>query len=84
MTVEDVFSIRGRGTVVTGRVETGTIEVGDEINIRHDATLIRTVVTGIERLRKVVTQAQTGDKVGVLLRNVTKEQVAKGDMLVGV
>jgi elongation factor Tu len=82
MTVEDVFSIRGRGTVVTGCIESGVVQVGDTIEIRG-ASITHTVVSGIEMFRKTTKQAQAGDTVGLLLRNVTHEQVQRGDVLRG-
>jgi elongation factor Tu len=84
MTVEDVFYIRGRGTVVTGQVEAGTLNLSDEIHIRRPGALSRTVVVaGIEMFRKQLTQAQAGDNVGVLLRGLDKKDVQRGDMLMG-
>jgi elongation factor Tu len=84
MTVHDVFNIRGRGTVVTGQVEAGTLKVGDEINIgRQGAASMSVVVAGIEMLRNQITQAQAGDNVGVLLRGVEKQDVQRGDTLMG-
>jgi translation elongation factor EF-Tu-like GTPase len=84
MTVEDVFSIRGRGTVVTGRIAAGTVQVGDAIYLHHSGNVITTVVNGIEILRQVVQQAETGDNVGLLLRALERNQVARGDVLLGV
>ena len=83
MTVEDVFFIRGRGTVVTGQIESGTLNVNDEIYIRRPNSSKRVTVTGIEMFRKIVDQAQAGDNVGVLLRDLTKQEVEKGDVLLG-
>jgi elongation factor Tu len=83
MTVEDVFAIRGRGTVVTGRIETGTLNVNDEIYIRRPNSSRKTVVTGIEAFRKQLNQAQAGENVGVLLRDITKQDVQHGDVLLG-
>jgi elongation factor Tu len=83
MTVEDVFSIRGRGTVVTGRVESGTLHVGDAIRIETPVDTIETVVTGIEMSRRSTRQAGVGDMVGVVLRDVAKEDVQRGDVLMG-
>ena len=83
MTVEDVFSIKGRGTVVTGQIESGTLRVNDEIYIRRPTSSRRTTVTGIESFRKLLNQAQAGDNVGVLLRDVTKQDVQHGDVLLG-
>ncbi len=81
MTVEDVFIIRGRGTVVTGRIEQGTLKVGDAIEIAGQSGSKQTVVTGIEMFRKILQEAQAGDNVGVLLRNVSKDDVLRGDVL---
>ena len=83
MTVQDVFSIRGRGTVVTGQIESGTLNVGDEISFRRQGTVKKTVVTGIEAFRKQLQQAQAGDNVGVLLRDINKPDIQRGDVLVG-
>lgn len=83
MTVEDVFFIRGRGTVATGQIESGTLNVNDEIYIRRPSSSKRALVTGIEMFRKQLNQAQTGDNVGVLLRDITKQDVAHGDVLLG-
>lgn len=83
MTVEDVFFIRGRGTVVTGQIESGTLNVSDEIYIRRPGSSKRTVVTGIEMFRKILDQAQAGDNIGVFLRDIPKQEVQKGDVLLG-
>ena len=83
MTVEDVFSIRGRGTVVTGQIESGTLTVGDEISFRREGVFKKAVVTGIEAFRKQLQQAQAGDNVGVLLRDVNKPDIQRGDVLTG-
>ena len=84
MTVHDVFYIRGRGTVVTGQVEAGTLKLNDEINIsRPGSASIPVVVVGIEMFQKQLTQAQAGDNVGVLLRGVEKKDVQSGDTLMG-
>jgi len=83
MTIEDVFSIRGRGTVVTGQVESGTLKVGDEIQIQRQDSRKKAVVTGIEAFRKMLQQAQAGDNVGVLLRDINKQDVQHGDVLLG-
>ncbi len=82
MTVQDVFSIKGRGTVVTGRIESGSLGVGDEVLIQGK-TSKTTVVSGIEMFRKIVTRAQAGDNVGVLLRDVNKQDIQQGDVLTG-
>ena len=83
MTVQDVFSIRGRGTVVTGQIESGTLTVGDEISFRRSDSLKKTVVSGIEAFRKQLQQARAGDNVGLLLRDVDKPDIQRGDVLVG-
>jgi elongation factor Tu len=81
MTVQDVFSIRGRGTVVTGRIESGEISVGDEINIQHGGATKKVKIAGIEAFRKTLPRAQAGDNVGLLLKDVTKDDVQQGDVL---
>ena len=81
MPVEDVFSISGRGTVVTGRIELGTIKVGEEIEIVGFGDTIKTTVTGVEMFRKEMDQGQAGDNCGVLLRGVKKEDVERGQVL---
>jgi len=81
MTVEDVFNIKGRGTVVTGKIESGTIKVGDEISIQGRNGEKRTVVTGVEMFRKTMSQANVGDNVGILLKDINKQDVQGGDVL---
>ncbi len=81
MSVEDVFSISGRGTVVTGRVEKGVIKVSEEIEIVGIKETQKTVVTGVEMFRKILDQGQAGDNVGVLLRGTKKEEVERGMVL---
>ncbi|MBX3641141.1 MAG: elongation factor Tu [Nitrosomonas sp.] len=81
MPVEDVFSISGRGTVVTGRVERGIIKVGDEIEIVGLKPTLKTVCTGVEMFRKLLDQGQAGDNVGVLLRGTKREEVERGQVL---
>ncbi len=81
MPVEDVFSISGRGTVVTGRIELGTIKVGEEIEIVGLGDTRKTTVTGVEMFRKEMDQGQAGDNCGVLLRGVKKEEVERGQVL---
>jgi len=83
MTVEDVFFIRGRGTVVTGRIESGTLNTNDEIYLRRSNSSRKVTVNGIEMLRKLLDQARAGDNIGVLLRDLTKQEVEKGDVLLG-
>ena len=81
MPVEDVFSISGRGTVVTGRVERGIVKVGDEIEIVGLKPTIKTVCTGVEMFRKLLDEGQAGDNVGVLLRGTKREEVERGQVL---
>jgi len=81
MPIEDVFSISGRGTVVTGRVERGTLTVGEEIEIVGFKPTTKTTVTGIEMFRKELDQAEAGDNCGVLLRGVKKDEVERGQVL---
>jgi elongation factor Tu len=81
MTVDDVFSIKGRGTVVTGKIETGTIKVGDEILIQGKSGEAKTIVTGIEMFRKTVSQANVGDTVGILFKDIAKQDVQPGDVI---
>jgi elongation factor Tu len=73
MPVEDVFSIKGRGTVVTGRIESGVVKVGEEIEIVGLNDNRKSTVTGVEMFRKLLDQGQAGDNVGILLRGVDKE-----------
>jgi elongation factor Tu len=81
MPVEDVFSISGRGTVVTGRIERGVIKVGDEISIVGIRDTQKTTCTGVEMFRKLLDQGQAGDNVGVLLRGTKREEVERGQVL---
>ena len=81
MAVEDVFSIQGRGTVVTGRVERGIVKVNDEIEIVGLRDTKKTVVTGVEMFRKLLDQGEAGDNIGVLLRGINKEDVERGQVL---
>ena len=81
MPVEDVFSISGRGTVVTGRVERGVVKVGEEIEIVGLKPTLKTVCTGVEMFRKLLDQGQAGDNVGVLLRGTKREEVERGQVL---
>jgi elongation factor Tu len=82
LAVEDVFSITGRGTVATGRVERGTVKVGDEVEIVGLKDTQKTVVTGIEMFRKLLDDARAGDNVGILLRSIAKEQIERGQVIV--
>jgi elongation factor Tu len=79
--VEDVFSISGRGTVVTGRVERGAVKVGEEIEIVGIRDTAKTICTGVEMFRKLLDQGQAGDNVGVLLRGTKREEVERGQVL---
>src|SRR5499425_2691074 len=81
MPVEDVFSISGRGTVVTGRVERGIVKVGDEIEIVGLRATQKTTVTGVEMFRKLLDQGQAGDNIGALLRGTKREEVERGQVL---
>ena len=78
MPIEDVFSISGRGTVVTGRIEKGVVKVGDEIEVVGIRPTQKTVVTGVEMFRKLLDQGEAGDNVGILLRGTKKEEVERG------
>lgn len=81
MPVEDVFSIKGRGTVVTGRIERGMIKVGDEIEIVGIKPTVKSTVTGIEMFRKTLDEGQAGDNAGILLRGIEKEDIERGQVL---
>ena len=81
MPVEDVFSISGRGTVVTGRVERGIVKVGDEVEVVGLRPTLKTVVTGVEMFRKLLDQGQAGDNVGALIRGVARDEVERGQVL---
>jgi elongation factor Tu len=81
MPVEDVFSISGRGTVVTGRIERGVVKVGEELEIIGLKSTTKTVCTGVEMFRKLLDQGQAGDNVGVLLRGTKREEVERGQVL---
>src|SRR5436853_7588080 len=81
MPVEDVFTISGRGTVVTGRVERGVVKVGEEIEIVGFRDTQKTVATGVEMFRKLLDQGQAGDNVGALLRGTKREEVERGQVL---
>ncbi len=81
MPVEDVFTITGRGTVATGRVERGTVKVGDTVEIVGMGSKISTVITGVEMFRKMLDQAQAGDNVGLLLRGVQRNEIERGQVL---
>ena len=81
MPIEDVFSITGRGTVVTGKIEQGVVHVGDEIEIVGIRPTAKTTCTGVEMFRKLLDEGQAGDNVGVLLRGTKKEEVSRGQVL---
>jgi elongation factor Tu len=81
MPVEDVFTISGRGTVVTGRVERGVVKVGEEVEIIGLRETQKTVCTGVEMFRKLLDQGQAGDNIGVLLRGIKREEVERGQVV---
>src|SRR5690606_28216921 len=81
MPIEDVFSISGRGTVVTGRVETGIVKVGEEVEIVGLKDTKKTTVTGVEMFRKLLDQGEAGDNIGALIRGVGREEVERGQVL---
>jgi elongation factor Tu len=81
MPIEDVFSISGRGTVVTGRVERGLVKVGDEVEIVGITETLKTVCTGVEMFRKILDQGQAGDNIGVLLRGTKRDEVQRGQVV---
>jgi len=81
MPIEDVFSISGRGTVVTGRVERGIVKVGEEVEIVGIKATIKTICTGVEMFRKLLDQGEAGDNIGVLLRGTKREEVERGQVL---
>ena len=82
ITVEDVFTITGRGTVIVGRVESGSVRVGDTVTLQRTNGFTRdVVVVGIEKFRKMLNVAQAGENVGILLKNLSKADISKGDIL---
>ena len=83
MIVEDVFTITGRGTIVTGKIDFGTINVGDSVKIKHIITgeITATTITGIEKFRKILDSATVGENVGLLLRGVSRGEIERGDVL---
>ena len=81
MAIEDVFSISGRGTVVTGRVDRGIVKVGEEVEIVGIRPTVKTVVTGVEMFRKLLDQGQAGDNIGALLRGIERDGVERGQVL---
>src|SRR3970282_1151620 len=81
MPIEDIFSISGRGTVVTGRVESGRLKVGEEMEIVGFRPTVKRVLTGVEMFRKLLDEGQAGDNVGLLLRGTEKEEVERGQVI---
>jgi elongation factor Tu len=81
MAVEDVFSIKGRGTVATGRVERGVVKVGEEVEIVGFADTRKVVITGVEMFRKLLDQGQAGDNIGALIRGIEKHEIERGQVL---
>src|SRR5690606_17678601 len=81
MPVEDVFSITGRGTVATGRIERGVVKVGDEVEIVGMGANKKTVVTGVEMFRKMLDEGRAGDNAGLLLRGIGKDEIERGQVL---
>ncbi len=81
MPIEDVFSISGRGTVVTGRVDRGVVKVGDEVEIVGIRPTVKTVCTGVEMFRKLLDEGRAGDNVGLLLRGTKREEVERGQVI---
>ncbi len=81
MPIEDIFSIQGRGTVVTGRIEKGVIKVGEEVEIVGFRDTRKTVVTGVEMFKKLLDDGQAGDNVGLLLRGIDKDEVERGQVV---
>ena len=81
MTVDDVFSIAKRGTVVTGTIESGRLRVGDEVAVNGKNGEKRIVVAGIEAFRKILSEANAGDAVGILFKDITKQDVQRGDVI---
>ena len=83
MTIQDVFSIKGMGTVLTGRVESGTLRVGDEVYFNGPSGVTKAAVAGLEMFRKQVPEAQMDDAVGVLFKGIDKAHFARGDVISG-
>jgi elongation factor Tu len=81
MPIEDVFSIKGRGTVATGRVETGIVKVNEEVEIVGIPTPTKSVVTGVEMFKKSLDQGQAGDNAGILLRGIERDDIERGQVL---
>jgi elongation factor Tu len=84
MPIEDIFSISGRGTVVTGRIERGIVKVGEEMEIVGFTPTFKTVITGVEMFKKLLDEGQAGDNVGLLLRGTKKEEVERGQVVAKV
>lgn len=83
MVIEDIFYITGRGTIVTGVIESGSIKIGDEVIVEtQGGTTIKTVITGVESYRQMKNEAHTGENVGLLLAQVQKSQVKSGDIII--
>lgn len=83
MPIDDVFTITGRGTVVTGTVTAGRVRVGDEVTLQRAEPAVRTTVVGVEKLRRRTDSADAGENVGLLLRGVRREDLSRGDVVVG-
>ena len=84
MVVDDVFSIKGRGTVATGRVESGSFSIGETVRIqKQDGTSMMSTITGIEAFRKILDIAQAGDNCGLLLRDIERSSIERGDQILG-
>ena len=81
MPVEDVFGIKGRGTVATGRIERGVVKVGDEVEIVGIKATRKTVVTGVEMFKKLLDQGEAGDNVGCLIRGIERDDIERGQVL---
>src|SRR6202040_539279 len=81
MPIEDIFSISGRGTVVTGRIERGKVKVGEEMAIVGFRPTVKRVITGVEMFRKLLDEGMAGDNVGLLLRGTEKEEVERGQVV---
>ncbi len=83
LTVEDVFSIRGRGTVAIGTIESGSIRLGATVQFTHNGASQQARVTGLEALHKIISQAGTGETVGILLAGIEPKDIQRGDVLTG-
>ena len=82
MPIEDIFSITGRGTVVTGRIETGRCKIGDEVELLGLGENKKSTITGVEMFRKILEEGEAGDNVGLLLRGIDKDEVKRGMVVV--